>query len=233
MTSKDVDGVLTRSVDSAVPHDVDPAPAERAKQAILGSLTPVRPMAPVWVFTVAFVVLFAVVAIAGGKMLGMYGLHALGGTERAIVFSVVIAGAAFAGLAAAREMRPAGGRRMGGWVFAGAAIALLAAFALLFHDYSMRTFVTQGIPCLRAGLLFAVVASVIVCLVFVRGYVLNPRSAGLAAGTLAGLAGIGVLELHCPNLKAMHVMVWHLAVVVFSGLAGLATGSVFAKLRRR
>jgi len=230
MTSKDVDDLLTRSV---VPDDVDAAAVERAKQAILGSLTPVRPMAPAWVFTVAFVILFAVVAIAGGTMLGMYGLHALSGTERAIIFSVVIAGAAFAGLAGAREMSPAGGRRIGGWVFAGGGIALLAAFALLFHDYNMASFVKQGVSCLRAGLLFAVAGAVIMSLVFVRGYVLNPRGAGLAAGTLAGLAGIGTLELHCPNLNAMHVMVWHLGVVVLSGFAGLLIGSIFGKLRTR
>ena len=232
MTSKDVDDVLTRAAEFAVPRDADRAAMERAKQAILGSLTPVRPMAPAWVFTVVFVILFAVVAIAGGRMLGMYGLDALSGTERAIIFTVVIAAAAFAGLAGAREMRPASGRRMSGWVLAGSAIALLEAFALLFHDYSMERFVRQGVSCLRAGLLFAVAGGVIMSLVFVRGYVLNPRAAGVAAGTLAGLAGIGALELHCPNLKAMHVMVWHLAVVVLSGFAGLAIGSVFAKLRR-
>ena len=232
MTSKDVDDVLTRGADSVVPRDGDRAAVERAKQAILGSLTPVRPMAPVWVFTVAFMILFAVVALASGMMLGMYGLDALSGTERAIVFSVVIAAAALAALAGAREMRPAGGRRLGTWVLAAAAIALLAAFVLLFHDYSMEKFVKQGVACLRAGLLFAVAAAVMISLVFVRGYVLNPRAAGVAAGTLAGIAGIGALELHCPNVKAMHVMVWHLAVVVLSGLAGLSIGSVFAKLRR-
>jgi hypothetical protein len=231
MTSKDVDDVLDRAASSAAPGDADAA-AERAKQTILGSLTPVRPMAPAWVFAVAFAILFAVVAIAGGRMLGMYGLHALSGVERAIIFPVVIAAAALAGLAGAREMRPAGGRRIAGWAFAGAAIALLTAFAMLFHDYSMDRFVKQGVSCLRAGLLFAVAGAVLMSLVFVRGYVLNPRAAGVAAGTLAGLAGIGALELHCPNLKGTHVMVWHLGVVVLSGLAGLLIGSVFAKLRR-
>jgi len=49
-------------------------------------------------------------------------------------------------------------------------------------------------------------------------------AAGLAAGTVAGLAGLGMLELHCPNLKAVHVLVWHVAVVAVSGGLGFALG---------
>jgi hypothetical protein len=42
-----------------------------------------------------------------------------------------------------------------------------------------------------------------------------------------------MLELHCPNLKAIHVIVWHVGVVVFSAALGLATGSAADRLRRR
>jgi len=48
----------------------------------------------------------------------------------------------------------------------------------------------------------------------------NSVSAGLVAGTLAGLAGVGVLELHCANFEAAHLLVWHTAVVPVSGAAG-------------
>jgi hypothetical protein len=54
-----------------------------------------------------------------------------------------------------------------------------------------------------------------------RGFVLDWRAAGIAAGTLSGLAGLGMLELHCANLKAIHVIVWHVAVVLVSGMLGL------------
>ena len=49
---------------------------------------------------------------------------------------------------------------------------------------------------------------------------MNRTAAGLAAGTLAGLAGLTMLEFHCANFNAMHVMVWHTAVVPVSGLVG-------------
>ncbi|HXK04781.1 MAG TPA: NrsF family protein, partial [Verrucomicrobiae bacterium] len=57
-------------------------------------------------------------------------------------------------------------------------------------------------------------------LVLRRGFAVNPMAAGLAAGTLASLAGVGMLELHCPNLEALHVLVWHTAVVPVSAFAG-------------
>jgi hypothetical protein len=53
-----------------------------------------------------------------------------------------------------------------------------------------------------------------------RGFAVNPAGAGLAAGTLAGLAGLLMLEIHCPNFRAPHVMVWHTAVVPVSAVTG-------------
>jgi hypothetical protein len=46
----------------------------------------------------------------------------------------------------------------------------------------------------------------------------------LAAGTLAGLAGVGMLELHCPNFQATHILVWHTAVVPVSAALGALLG---------
>jgi hypothetical protein len=66
-----------------------------------------------------------------------------------------------------------------------------------------------------------------------RGFVLDWSKAGIVAGTLAGLTGLGMLELHCPNLKAIHVMVWHVAVVIVSGAAGFAIGWTADYFRRR
>ncbi|HWB97785.1 MAG TPA: NrsF family protein, partial [Bryobacteraceae bacterium] len=56
---------------------------------------------------------------------------------------------------------------------------------------------------------------------------------GVAAGAFAGLAGIGMLELHCPNLAAMHVMVWHVAVLVVSGILGGLAGWLIRRFDNR
>jgi hypothetical protein len=99
-------------------------------------------------------------------------------------------------------------------------VTLLAVFAFLFRDYQIDHFVSIGIVCLFTGLLHAIPAVFLSWLLLRRGFALNPVSAGLVAGILGGLAGVGVLELHCPNFQAAHILVWHTAVVPLSGAAG-------------
>jgi hypothetical protein len=53
-----------------------------------------------------------------------------------------------------------------------------------------------------------------------RGFAVNFVAAELVTGTLAGLAGVTMLELHCANFQAPHVMLWHTAVMPLSGAAG-------------
>jgi hypothetical protein len=145
---------------------------------------------------------------------------------------VLLATAGIAAVASTREISPAGARRMARSAFVLTALILAVAFAGLFHDYDTSRFVTEGVPCLNAGLLFALPAALVIWLLLRRGFVLDWRAAGIAAGTLAGLSGIGVLEVHCPILKAPHVMFWHLAVVLVSGVAGFFLGWAAQKLRR-
>jgi len=196
-------------------------------------IRPVRRLAPTWALALGFFGVFVAVAFAGASVFGMYGVRALTMGQRIAVFSVLACMAGFAAVAAAREMRPAGGRRIAGWALAVTCCSMLLGFALLFHDYGMRRFAAQGMPCFGAGLLFAVPAAFCVTLLFRRGFVLNLIAAGLAAGLMAGLAGLGMLELHCPNLNAMHVMFWHVAVVVVSGLAGMLAGWIITWRRAR
>ena len=227
MTDHDIDEILEgASHTSGVPS------VESSRNQILSSLRPVRPLAPTWVWITAFLLVFAVVAVAGAARLGMYGLHALSPLQQGIIFTVVGAAAIFAAIAIVREMIPASGRRIAGAALLIAAVGLLTIFPLLFHDYGMRRFVPQGLACLGAGLTFAIPAAIAVGLLARRGFVLSLTAAGVAAGTLAGLAGIGVLELHCPILQAPHVMVWHIGVVVVSGAVGWLIGKLVEQVSR-
>jgi hypothetical protein len=108
-------------------------------------------------------------------------------------------------------------------------VAWLSVDAVLFHDYRMGSFVAEGIPCLRAGVAVAVPTGMASWLVLRRGFAVNPANAGLAAGTLAGLAGLTTLELHCANFLAPHVMVWHTAVIPVCGLAGAILARIGAR----
>jgi hypothetical protein len=97
---------------------------------------------------------------------------------------------------------------------------VVSIFALLFRDYQTSDFFAAGIACLLTGLLFAFPAALLAWLVLRRGFAVNPVSAGLVTGTLAGLAGLAMLELHCQNFQAAHVLVWHIGVIPLSAAAG-------------
>src|SRR5262249_38200360 len=80
--------------------------------------------------------------------------------------------------------------------------------------------------CLRAGIPIGIFAAVPLWLVLRRGAILSPRMTGAATGLLAGLVGANVLEIHCPNLDAWHILVARLGVPVLCAMAGLVTGLV-------
>jgi hypothetical protein len=108
-----------------------------------------------------------------------------------------------------------------------AAIGILAGVvSILFHPHEEPTFVATGLVCLRIGLECAIPAALLFWLVLRRGAVLNPVATGVTAGAMAGLSGLVVLEIFCPNPNEYHVLVWHLGAVLASIAGGLAIGSI-------
>jgi hypothetical protein len=103
---------------------------------------------------------------------------------------------------------------------------LLGLFALLFHDYRVEHFVPAGLACLLTGLACAAPAVLLGLWLLRRGWAVNPVAAGLVAGEPAGLAGVTLLELHCTNFEALHMIVWHILVVPVTGGAGAILGWV-------
>jgi hypothetical protein len=126
-----------------------------------------------------------------------------------------------------REWIPGSATRLAGSAMVVAVtVVLLAVFALLFRDYSATQFLSSGLRCLLTGVLHAAVAAPLVWWLLRRGYAVNAVSAGLVAGALAGLAGVSMLELHCANFEAPHLLVWHTLVVPLSGALGALAGWV-------
>jgi hypothetical protein len=149
----------------------------------------------------------------------------MGLLERALIFSTVGILTWVAATEFVHEMIP-GSRR---WMSAGTLLGMVSAllvcvFALMFHDYHTDHFVSVGLVCLVTGVLHAVPAALLSWFLLRRGFAVNSVSAGLMAGTLAGLAGVGLLELHCPNFQATHILVWHTMVVPVSGALGGLVG---------
>jgi Negative regulator of sigma F len=145
--------------------------------------------------------------------------------ERVLVFPVLILLACVAGSEFVHAMIPGSLRRISPGALLGFGSAgLLAVFAFLFRDYQTDHFFSIGIVCLLTGFVHAIPAALLGWLLLRRGFAVNCVSAGLIAGVLGGLAGVGVLELHCPNFQAAHILVWHTAVLPLSGAAGALVG---------
>lgn len=213
-----VDDLLTKAANQPPDDAAVAAGVRRAQEAILGDLRPVRPLGSPARSALQFLVVFAIAATVSGFLLGPHGFHVLSAADRALIFSTLLVVAAVASVASARSLRPAAGATLGVEAFLLAAIGFPLLFALLFRGYSTVHFVHEGIPCLAAGVCVAMPTGLALLLLLRRGFVLDRRQAALACGTLAGLAGLAMLEIHCPNLKAIHIIVWHVAVVVVSAV---------------
>lgn len=219
MKDEEIDDVLKGI--AREPHVLKAETLERISDSIKTSLRPVRPMPPAWLLAGGLVLICAAVALAGAAHAGFYGVEKMDLIERALIFSTLVVFVWMVGIGFVHEMVPGSRRR----VAPGALLAivcgfLLGVFALLFRDDQTSEFFSTGIACLLTGVLFAVPTALLAWLLLRRGFAVNPVSAGMAAGTLAGLAGLAMLELHCPNFQAAHVLVWHVAVLPVSGAAG-------------
>ena len=219
MTDEEVDKILQRA--SGVAPGVEPALLKRIADSINSSLRPVRPLPPTWVLTGALALICAAVAVAAAARAGFYGIEKLGTWERVLIFTTLGILVWAAGKEFVRQLIPGSRQRLGvGALLMIVGAALLGVFALVFRDYRTDHFISAGIACLLTGLLLAIPAALLSWLLLARGFAVNPVAAGLVGGALAGLCGVTMLELHCANFQALHVLVWHTAVVPLSAALG-------------
>lgn len=231
MSDSGLDRILSDAARTA--HPVSPEVRKRIVNSIGASLRPVRPLPPTWVLVTGLVLIGSLVALLGAGGSGFSGFQRLHPWTRALVFcmiGVLTWGAAteFVG-----ESIPGSRRRVSArTLLVAVSLALLAVFALSFRDYRTQHFVAAGIACLLTGLTLAIPAAIASCLLLRRGLVLNSVSAGLVGGVFAGLTGVTTLELQCTNFQALHILVWHAAVMPASGAAGALVGSLMHRRRR-
>lgn len=225
MNDHEIDDILNGTM--RVPHELGPVLLRRAADSIRPSLRPVQPLPPTWVLAGGLVLICAAVAAAAAAGAGLYGVEKMSGWERVLIFSTLGVLSWLGATEFVNTMIPGSLRRISpGVLLAVSCVTLLGTFSLLFHDYRVERFVSVGIVCLMTGILYAIPAGFLSWLLLRRGFSLNSVSAGFVAGTLAGLAGVGMLELHCPNFEAAHVLVWHTAVVPLSAAVGALVGRV-------
>jgi hypothetical protein len=217
---------------SGLPHSVSPAVLDRITTSIHSSLQPVRPVARTWALTVGLLLLCAAVALAGAARSGFFGFQALSVAERVIILAILALLAGIVARELASHWIPGSRHYLSpGWLVALVVAALLCVFASLFDDYHTSHFVSGGVVCLSVGVLHAIPAACLAAWFLRRGLAVEPVSAGAIAGIFGGLSGVTLLELHCANLEAPHVLFWHVAVVPVSAVLGAFVG--WATLTRK
>jgi hypothetical protein len=206
---------------------VNPELVAKISGDILPKVGSVRPLPGRAVIQAQAIAAAALIAVAGASGIGFYGIQRLTAGESSAIFSAVAFLLWLAAATATAAIVPGSRQRVRPLsLTALACAALVAVFAAIFHDYSTASFVHQGIACLTAGLADAAPAAVIIWLVLRRGFAVDARAAGAAGGALAGLAGLFMLELHCPIFKAPHAMVWHVAVIPICAAVGAFLGTL-------
>jgi hypothetical protein len=109
-------------------------------------------------------------------------------------------------------------------------IAILAALMLMiaatFRSQQESAFIAGGLTCMKNGLTYSIPAAFLLWLILRRGAILSPKLIGAAGGGLAGLIGLSVLEVNCPNLNVFHILVWHGGVILITSLGGALAGAV-------
>jgi hypothetical protein len=222
LNDREIDELLNRV---QVPQGPKAETLGRIAESIAGSLRPVRRLPPRWMLAMGVVLMCAVVSLAGAAGLGFYGIAKMSVLERVAVFSVLASLVLLAASELVSAMVPASRRRFSsGGLLTVAGLCLAVVLAACFRNYQTTHFLHAGLVCLAIGLLHSIPAGLLSWLVLRRGFAVDAVSAGLAAGTLAGLAGMGMLELHCPNFQTAHVLVWHLGVLLVSGGLGAMCG---------
>ena len=217
---------LVRLLNSSVPVDPpSPATLRQIAEGMATNLRPVRPVAPTPYFFGAFVGIFVSIVALGVYRMGAFAIAVMTPLQTAAILNVLAISTGLLAYSLVHQMVPGSRHRIPPRLLpVGITISLAIAIAVLFQFQHERSFWGNALACIRAGTPIGFMAAVPFWLVLRRGAILSPGVTGAATGLLAGLVGTSVLEIHCPNLDARHILVSHLGVAMLCALVGLAIG---------
>jgi hypothetical protein len=173
------------------------------------------------------------VAVARAAATGLAGFEDMSLPQRLLIFSILLVLATICARELVADVTPGSRHALtSSALLSTSCAALLVVFSLLFHDYHTEDFVSAGLACLRNGVLHAIPIALLGWLVLRRGFVTNPVSAGMSGGVLGGLGGVTMLELHCNNFQALHILIWHTGVVLVSAVGGAVVMWAIAECAR-
>jgi hypothetical protein len=223
---------LLRALNSSVPVEpLSPATLRKIADSLAHNLRPVRPLAPARYFVGAFVGIFVFIVALSVYRLGAFAIAVMTPLQTGAILGTLAIGTSLPVYSLVNQMVPGSRHRIPPARLAVGIIILVAiVMAVLFQIRQEENFWGNAWVCIRAGTFVGALAAVPFWLLLRRGAILSPRMTGAAAGLLAGLAGTSMLEIHCPNMDAWHILLSHLGVSMLWAFAGFATG-LMAEIR--
>jgi hypothetical protein len=209
--------------------DLPPDLQIRITNDLVSKLRPVRPAPGDGILMLSLVGLALLAAAAGVWRLGDAGWKALAPRQAAVVFSCLGGALLLISHVATRRMIPGARQRISPAIAIVTVCAVLSAAVLLMFPYARdEEFVRRGLLCWARGMMFATAAAALFFPILRRSAWLTPLGLGAATGFLAGLSGVTVLEICCPNLDGAHVGVWHLGTALTSMLIAITAAAMAA-----
>jgi hypothetical protein len=226
VTFRDMDGLLRLLDKDDDGLRVSQSLLRRINAGILEDLRPVRPLVPFRILLCGWVIIFLSVVAVGALLLGVNGWGALSLTQRVVVFSTLAVSAVLLAISMIRQMVPGSKHILAPAVLlVSILVGLMMVIAATFRSQQEPAFLASGMMCMKNGLMYSIPAAFLFWLILRRGALLYPKLIGAVAGGLAGLAGLSVLEINCPNLNVLHILVWHTGVMVTGSVGGVVLGA--------
>jgi hypothetical protein len=206
--------------------ELRPELANAIGERIGRNLTPVRPLRPAGYYAAGFALIFLAPIAAAIGILRASGIAGMAPSMIVIVFGALAVCGGLLAISLAAEMAPASRRLVPPVPLAGGILLVLAAILWALFPYQPETrFWLQAAKCLLLGIGFAAPTSALAWTLLRRGALLSPAVSGAAAGLLGGLAGIAILEIHCPDWNFAHILVAHWGTALACAAAGFLAAS--------
>jgi hypothetical protein len=217
---------LLGALNSPVPVEpLSPVALHKIAESLAHNLRPVRPLAPARYFAGAFAGIFVAIVALSVYRVGAFAIAVMTPLQTTTILSTLAIGTGLLVYSLVNQMVPGSRHRISpALLAAGITILVAMVMAVLFQVQQEENFWGNAWVCIRAGTLVGALAAVPFWLVLRRGAILSPRLTGAAAGLLAGLAGTSMLEIHCPNLDAWHILLSHWGVAILCALGGFVAG---------
>ena len=222
---------LEAFLQSSPQPDFPEALQRKIENSILPGLSAVSPLPSVLTVTIMLVLASAVVVVASEWPLGLAGWRARNATQIAVNFGILGISSCMLANMLARLISPGSSSTVWGFTIL-PLLALIGSNSILFGDSLSKAFALETFTCWEIGVACASVSAILFWLVLRRGFSLNRVGHGTAAGLLAGLTGVMVLEIHCPILERAHIVAGHLGAALTCMAAGAALGYFYAALWR-